>query len=533
MMTDRGGEADPAEPETSRTSKRDLTRREALGAGLAFSGAVAFRRPLSRLGSVVERAASIAPRGADLEAIEHVVFVMQENRSFDHYFGTYRGVRGFDDHRAGLSPFAQPVPGSSRQVLPYHLDRATLQAQCAGSADIPIHDWRPQHESWAHGRMDQFVATHARFDGEAQAPLVMGYFERSDLSFYYALADAFTICDAYHCSVIGPTMPNRLYSLSATIDPTGANGGPVLSTPSISGLESAQAVGSVRWPTMPEALSDHGVSWKVYQQPGTSVGPDQRHNLSLAFNALLYFEQYLADPNSTLYQQAFLPVWPTEFMADVSGDTLPQVSWILPPLVDSEHPSAAPANGEGHVSKIIQALVAQPDLWAKTVVVVTFDENGGFFDHVAPPTPPPGTTGEYVSDIDLVSAAHGIAGPIGLGFRVPTLIVSPFSRGGYVNSDVFDHTSLLRLLETRFGVPVPNLTRWRRATAGDLTSTLDLGAPDVSVPALPAAPIDGPTLAQACPDNDSDLGFLDSAPGLSVPLERLLPHQEPGTARRR
>jgi len=217
----------------------------------------------------------------------------------------------------------------------------------------------------------------------------------------------------------------------------------VLSTPSISGLESAQAVGSVRWPTMPEALSDHGVSWKVYQQPGTSVGPDQRHNLSLRS-----MRSSTLSSTSRTRTRRFTSRRSSPCANRVHGgcqrDTLPQVSWILPPLVDSEHPSAAPANGEGHVSKIIQALVAQPDLWAKTVVVVTFDENGGFFDHVAPPTPPPGTTGEYVSDIDLVSAAHGIAGPIGLGFRVPTLIVSPFSRGGYVNSDVFDHTSLLR-----------------------------------------------------------------------------------------
>ena len=325
---DAGSGSDPLNPD------QGLTRREALAAGLAVSGAVAFRGPLSRLDWLVNRAASVAPRGTDLGAIEHVVFVMQENRSFDHYFGTYRGVRGFDDHGAGAGAFAQTLPGSSSKVLPYHLARATLQAQCAGSVDIPIHDWRPQHESWAHGRMDKFVATHAAFDGEAQGPLVMGYFDRSDLPFYYALADAFTICDAYHCSVIGPTMPNRLYSLSATIDPTGANGGPVTFTPDLTGPTAAEAVGSVHWPTMPEALMDHGVSWKVYQAPGTSVGPGLNQNLALAFNSLLYFEQYLTNPSSALYQQAFLPVWPDEFMADVRSNTLPQVSWILPPLVD-------------------------------------------------------------------------------------------------------------------------------------------------------------------------------------------------------
>ncbi len=253
----------------------------------------------------------------------------------------------------------------------------------------------------------------------------------------------------------------------------------------------------------------------------------------LAFNSLLYFEQYLANPSSALYQQAFLPVWPDEFMADIRATRCRRCRGSSLPWSISEHPSAAPANGEGHVSQVIQALVAEPDVWAKTVVIVTFDENGGFFDHVAPPTPPPGTSGEFLSAAHLPSEAHGITGPIGLGFRVPTLVVSPFSRGGYVNSDVFDHTSLLRLLESRFGVAVPNLTRWRRKTTGDLTSTLKLGTPDTSVPALPSAPIDSPALAAVCPDNQSDAGFLDPAPTLQVPSRQTLPHQEPGTAKRR
>jgi phospholipase C len=523
----------PDDREGGRDAGPRLTRREALAAGLMFSGGVALRGPLSRFDGLLRRATAVAPRGSDLEAIEHIVFVMQENRSFDHYFGTYRGVRGFHDHHNGLGVFAQQLPAAGAAVLPYHLDRATLQAQCAGNVDIPNHDWRPQHESWANGHMDQFVSTHATFDGEAQAPLVMSYFERSDLPFYYALADAFTICDAYHCSVIGPTMPNRLYSWSATIDPSGAQGGPVVSTPGLTGPASAEAVGSISWPTMPEALLDHGVSWKVYQQPGSSVGPNIHHSLSLAFNALLYFRQYLADPGSALYQQAFLPSWPDEFMADVAAHMLPQVSWILPPLINSEHPSSSPANGEGHVSKIIGALVAQPDLWAKTVVVLTYDENGGFFDHVAPPTPPPGTAGEFLSPAHLPTDARGITGPIGLGFRVPTIVLSPFSRGGYVNSDLFDHTSLLRLVESRFGVTVPNLTSWRRRTVGDLTSTLALGSPDPSVPTFPPAPEDSPMLAAACPDNSSDVVFLDNAPALHVPAEHRLPTQEPGTAKRR
>jgi phospholipase C len=284
---------------------------------------------------------------------------------------------------------------------------------------------------------------------------------------------------------------------------------------------------------MPEALLDHNVSWKVYQVPGTSVGPGEHLNLGLAFNALLYFKQYLANPSSALYEQAFLPVWPDEFVADVQQATLPQVSWILPPLVDSEHPSGAPDNGQGHVRQVLEPLMANPDVWAKTVVFFTYDENGGFFDHVAPPTPPAGTPGEFISAHPLPAAAKGVTGPVGLGFRVPMLVISPFSRGGYVNSDVFDHTSLLRFLETRFGVPVPNLTRWRRQTVGDLTSTLDVGQPDRSIPTLPAATIDNPALAAECPDNQTLAVFLNSPPDLKVPVGTRLPRQEPGLARRR
>jgi phospholipase C len=509
-----------------------LSRRRFLAGIGGLATAVALGDCSSSAKKVIRRATAACPPGRSLEAIEHVVFVMQENRSFDHYFGSYRGVRGFDDHVGNkLGAFTQPWPGGSEpQLLPYRLDAATRAAQCAGNADIPIHDWGPQHDSWAQGKMDGFVATHSRTDGAAQGPLVMGYFTRADLGFYYALADAFTICDAYHCSVIGPTMPNRLYALSATIDPSGAKGGPVVSTPGFA--DAPAAVGSARWTTMPEQLSAHNVSWKVYQPPSTAIGPDERENLAVGFNALLYFQQFL-DPRSELYARAFLPLWPTDFVSDIKNGTLPQVSWMIPPLVDSEHPSAAPDNGEWFVSQVLSALTANPAVWSKTVMILTYDENGGFFDHVAPPTAPPGTPGEELTVSPLPSNAGGQAGPIGLGFRVPAIIVSPFSRGGWVNSDLFDHTSLLRFLETRFGVPVPNLTAWRRSTVGDLTSTLDIAQPDMSVPSLPAAPLDPPAVAAACPVPQNAGSLLVAPPALAVPARQAMPTQEQGAPRRR
>jgi phospholipase C len=458
---------------------------------------------------------------------------MQENRSFDHYFGTYRGVKGFNDHQgSNLGAFAQPWPANgstphASQLLPYRIDAATVQAQCAGSSDIPIHDWLPQHQSWNGGRPN-FVAVHSQSsDGPAQGPLVMSYLTRGDVPFYYALADAFTICDNYFCSVIGPTMPNRSYFMSGTIDPAGTHGGPVLHTPGFS--DAAQAVGSISWPTMPEQLSAHNVSWKVYQPPGTSVGPVQPIALATGLNNLLYFKQY-QQPGSDLYNRAFLPSWPDEFVADVRQGTLPQVSWLLPSIVDSEHPSAAPALGESFVSQVLSTLVANPDVWSKTVLFVTYDENGGFFDHVAPPTPPPGTADEFLTASPLPPKAGGVSGPIGLGFRVPTLVVSPFSRGGYVNSDTFDHTSMLRFLETRFGVPVPNLSAWRRNTVGDLTSTLSFGSKDTSVPSLPAAAASPPP---ACPNSNNPLSLLAAAPPLAIPTNQQMPSQEPGSPRRR
>lgn len=373
--------------------------------------------------------------------------------------------------------------------------------------------------------MDRFVEVHSRrsFDGPAEGPLVMGYFTREDLPFHYALADNFTICDAYHFSVIGPTMPNRLYALSATIDPDGKAGGPVVETPGFH--NAAEAVGSCRWETMFERLLDDGVSWKFYQQPGTSVGAGQSLALATGFNALLYFEQYLEDPTSELYRRAFLPIWPDEFIADVTNATLPQVSWLLPPLVDLEHPSAAPANGERFVAQVLSMLVSNAELWAKTVVVLVYDENGGFFDHVPPPTAPAGTTGEALAR-PLPQAAEGIAGPIGLGFRVPCLIISPFSRGGHVVSDVFDGTSLLRFLETRFGTKIPNLTAWRRKTVGDLADALDLTRADPSVPTLPSLTAQEARLAQECPDDQNPGALLATPPSIRVPEHQQMPRQE-------
>jgi phospholipase C len=468
-------------------------------------------------------AAATPPAGSDLGAIEHFVFVMQENRSFDHYFGTYRGVRGFDDHPSGkLGAFAQAWPGGrDRRLLPFHLDTASGIGECTNDLD---HSWQGEHLSRGKGNNGAFVATHTRpqFEGPDQGVLTMGYYRRADLPYYYALADAFTICDNYHCSVLGPTHPNRLMALSGTLDPSGRAGGPVLIT-----NPSPDAVYSASWDTMPEVLEDAGISWKVYNPQGAIYAPAFfEKNGMIATDAILpWFRQY-SDPRSALHQKAFLPQYPSEFAADVAAGTLPAVSWMIPPIGYDEHPSSPPALGEWYTSQVLATLVSNPAVWSKTVVLHTYDENDGFFDHVPPPVPPAGTPGEFLTGA-LAGDANGIRGPVGMGFRVPMLVLSPFSRGGHVASEVFDHTSQLRLLEQRFGVRAPNISAWRRRTAGDLTSALHMGRSDRSVPPLPSTAHDqmADMAALGCTQADI-LEVSVDIPHYPVPLHQSMPRQE-------
>jgi phospholipase C len=443
-----------------------------------------------------------------------VVIFIQENRSFDHYFGSYRGVRGFADHSRA---FAQPDPANLSdppfgRLLPFHLDTSTTNAAC--THDI-THAWVPQHQSWNHGAMNGFVTSRLPIDAN-DAVLTMGYYTRTDLPLYYSLADAFTVCDNYFCSVIGPTDPNRLYTMAASVDPDGRHGGPLLDTLTTN----RQAFfGHLTYTTMPEQLQARGITWKVYSSP----------DASLENNVLWYFKNF-QDPASPLYQNAFLPSYPASFVTDALAGNLPQVSWVLAPLVDSEHPPAPSRFGENDMSIILDAVTANQTQWAETVLFATYDENGGFFDHVPPLTPPPGTRGEYITAPPVpdpsVLGDPPISGPIGLGFRVPLLIISPFSRGGLVSSDRFDHTSVLQFLETRFGAEVPNLSTWRRSVVGDLTSAFDFAAPDRTVPILPSTlPPTVQTLAECT------VTLAGTTP-YQVPNPQKFPVQEKGKAAR-
>jgi len=452
---------------------------------------------------------------AKITDIDNVVIFIQENRSFDHYFGSYKGVRGFNDQSAA---FQQPYPGNTGNapvgvLLPFHLDMSKTNAAC--THDIS-HDWAPQHQSWNNGAMNGFVTSRISINA-TDAVMTMGYYDRADLPYYYAVADAFTLCDNYFCPVIGPSDPNRVYTMAASLDPDGTHGGPLLETLVFQNRQ--PFFGKLTLTTMPEQLQARGISWKVYGTPDQNI-----LNGAFSDNVLSYFKNF-QDSSSPLYHNAFSPVFPTDFVSDAATGNLPQVSWILASIVDSDHPPAPSTFGENTLSLVITALMANPAVWAKTVLFVTYDENGGFFDHVPPVTAPPGTPGEYVTapSVPDASAEGGISGPIGLGFRVPCMIISPFSRGGFVSSDLFDHTSILRFLETRFGAEVPNLSAWRRQTVGDMTSAFNFTGPDYSIPNLPST---SGALQSELTECLNNLGGFEP---YALPTPQQMPTQEAGS----
>jgi phospholipase C len=453
-----------------------FSRRQLLkgGIGAATGAALAAYLP----SSVRKAIAGATPSSFDLSQVKHVVLLMQENRSFDHYFGTLPGVRGYGDPTAlrlpnGNSVFAQPDSDNpDSYLLPYHLNTADSSAQAMPSLS---HAWQIQHASWNDGQMDGWLRAHIASDSDTVGPFTMGYYEAADIPFQYALANAFTICDNYHCSVLGPTHPNRYMWMTGTIDPEGLYGGPA--------LDNNAPNGTYYWTTYAERLQDAGVSWKCYQQAD-----------NYGTNVLEYFRQFIdAPPTSSLYQSAFgvstlfngQPASnPTmAFEEDCANGTLPTVSWLFPTSVASEHPAYLPAAGAQFVASKIEALAANEDLWNSTVFILDYDENDGLFDHVPPITPPPGTPDEFVS-LNSPGGTPGGGLNVGSGFRVPSIVVSPWTVGGYVYSEPLDHTSVLRFLEQVTGVVEPNISAWRRQTFGDYTTAFQpSGEPAPSIPA--------------------------------------------------
>ncbi|HEX5482746.1 MAG TPA: alkaline phosphatase family protein [Terriglobia bacterium] len=432
-----------------------MTRRRLLGgaARLAAAAVAASLMPPN-----VRRALAKPSRSGSLGRIKHVVLLMQENRSFDHYFGTMAGVRGYGDTDALLLPngktvFYQPdAHNPDGYLLPFHLDTRKSSAQKVPSTS---HAWSVQHEAWSEGKMDQWIPAHRKADG-AHGPYVMGYYTRADIPFQFALAETFTVCDAYHCSVLGPTWPNRMYWMTGTVDAEGKHGGPM--------IDNEAPKEGYTWTTYAERLEQAGVSWKVYQEK-------DNYGCNMLENFKVFRE---APKDSPLSVKGTFHGPRGQFEHDAINDKLPAVSWIIPTSYQSEHPDYMPAEGAAFVASKIDAIAANPEVWAKTVFILDYDENDGIFDHVAPPAPPPGTPQEFVDGL-----------PIGGGFRVPCILVSPWTVGGWVSSEPFDHTSVLRFLEIFTGVPEPNISDWRRKTFGDLTSAFHFEDAKAEPPILP------------------------------------------------
>lgn len=469
--------------------------------------------------------------------VEHIVIFMQENRAFDHYFGTFPGVRGQGDPRPlrlrnGHSVWRQPSDQHPDGfVMPYWADSKTANAYVVDGADQG-HDAATiivnggHYDQWGVSKQLQNRMTH---------------YKASDLPFYHALAANFTICDAYHCSTLTQTYPNRLHLWTGCNGAGHVGGAPVMSnygedeTPSADMAED-RPIKAYEWTTYAERLEKAGINWKVYQEYD-----------NFGDNILSVFKPFRpCDKNSSLYKRGRSWVSETKpapdrtrsdgqqlveaFRADIAAGKLPQVSWIVTAAALSEHPSWTPADGENVCAKLIEALTEHPEVFAKTVFIINYDEAGGLYDHMLPPSPPADETQGY-SGVSVAGEFKDYGNepgnpnkrlqPLGLGIRVPAMVISPWSRGGYVCSEVFDHVSTIKFMEKRFGVMEPNISDWRRAISGDLTSAFDFKTPNADLTKLNLPSTD---------DYKARLAHAAAQPSLKIP-EVQMPGGQPAEQR--
>ena len=560
-------------------SRRDFIKKATL-----LTGAAGL---FSALPSSIQKAMAIdaAPGSTYMDA-EHVVFLMQENRSFDHCFGTLKGVRGFNDPRAIRLADTNPVwlqsNAAGKTYAPFRLNLKDTNATWMNS--LP-HSWENQVDARNGGKHDKWLDSKKSGNKAfEEMPLTMGYYNREDIPFYYALADAFTVCDQHFCSALTGTSPNRLFFFSGTVRAEQDEN----SKAHVWNDEIDHK--NIQWTTFPERLEEMGISWKTYQNelsiPVGFVGEEDDWLSNFTDNDLEFFKQFnvrfhpkhvefmekyavglqeeinvlqaklLKEPSDTklknsleikskqlikvkedqkiwnkegfdklseteknIHQKAFVtnvndPDYHEvvdmayddkgvkrnmkvpkgdvlhQFRKDVDNGELPAVSWLVAPSHFSDHPGS-PWYGAWYISEVMDILTKNQEVWKKTIFILTYDENDGYFDHV-PPFLPPHTakpeTGKASAGIDTraeyVSMKQEIArgmkekreSAIGLGYRVPMVVVSPWTKGGWVNSEVFDHTSNLQFLEHLLSAKTgkklvqPAINDWRRTVTGDLTS---------------------------------------------------------------
>jgi phospholipase C len=508
----------PGQPVVPGVSRRRFLQYTALGTAAAAAAGLSGGPAAASVarGSAAARA---LPRGwtGTIADLKHVVILMQENRSFDHYFGTLRGVRGFGDKQflaypGGSNIFQQPDAARTDlgYLLPYN-----LTDQVDGDLD---HSWDGDHEARNGGLWNNWVP--------AKTEETMGYFTRDEIPFQYAVADAFTICDGYHQAIMAPTSPNRMYFW------TGTSAG-WTSNPNDYEVDFGPDAGTPEVTTYPELLQAAGIDWQVYTNDTVGdSGTDPDYFLGdYGDNPLWFYQQYNSTNSrnggtSELAIRGAVTPWQSAtarglninkthaayvlstFINAVNGNSLPQVSWIVAPAGYCEHPSYTPDYGAHYVNTVLQTLFSNPELWRTTALFITYDEHDGFFDHQLPPFPEATVTDEYIAGL-----------PIGPGTRVPMLICSPWTRGGYVDSNVYDHTSMLRFLAAWTGVQPANVTPWRASVTGDLTAAFDFQNPDFSIPA------NIPTL-------DQTWALTQLTGGSTTPPaegDQQMPAQEPGT----
>lgn len=461
-------------------SRRNFLRGAATTAGAAAA--------MGLLPASIRRALAI-PAATDtgtINDVQHVVILMQENRSFDHYFGTLRGVRGFGDRFAvplsnGKAVFEQPPTSGAGTCMPFHFDTTNTSAQrTTGMA----HSWPDGQQAWNAGRMNQWVA--------AKSARALGYYTQADMPYQFALADAFTICDAYHCSELTGTNSNRLFLWTGSNDPLGLGGGPAIDNTN----DDLANTPGYSWTTYPERLEAAGIRWQVYQDMADNYTDNPLEGFTSFRNA--YYATAPTEQQAALKARGLSTRALDGLAADVMAGTLPQVSWIVAPAKYSEHPGpSSPLWGAQYTAEVLDALTANPEVWSKTALFIMFDENDGYFDHMPPPAIPSlnadgsqagQSTVDTLGERNTLKAPY-LGAPFGMGWRVPMCVVSPWSKGGWVNSQVFDHTSVIRFLEERFGVMEPNISAWRRTVSGDLTGCFNFATPNLALPALPV--IDG------------------------------------------
>lgn len=595
----------------------------------------------------IKKAMAINPAdGSTVWDADHVVILMQENRSFDHSFGAMRGVRGFNDPRAVRLPNGNKVwlqsNAKGETFAPFRLDMLGTNSTWVGG--LP-HSWVDQVRARNNGRYDNWlIAKPAGHRDYKDVPFTLGFYDRQDIPFYYSFADAFTVCDHAFCSSLTGTTPNRSYLWSGTIrqDNDYNNKACVLNS-------DISYNADAHWETFPELLEKVGIDWRVYQNelslPVGFKGEEESWLANFTNNPLEWFANYrvrfhqeyrnylkeriktapqeiealrkkaeatgdiadqrvldraerdyqtalkdletyseenfkkLTDFQKSIHEKAFtnnrnfkdyhdvveVEVSPGEkmmvpkgdvlrqFREDVQAGKLPPVSWLVAPQNFSDHPSA-PWYGAWYVSEALEILTQNPEVWKKTVFILCYDENDGYYDHIPPfvaPHPNKPETGKASEGIRLMQEQVNIKhekerghreiedGPIGLGYRVPLVVASPWSRGGKVNSEIFDHASVLMFLENfiekryKKDVRVDNISDWRRTICGDLSSVFtpyqdgdfdefvdeDAFMRDIRM----ARHKDKPKNFKAL--NEEEVNQINADPGSS----EWMPRQEPGT----